>query len=325
MIIDADAHWMPPTEIFKDCLSDSLAQNYQRNNNAYFSSIQNYKSRLCVLKVDKQLLNFYGDTVGLQYSSHAGRAVKMATAYNHALDKLCQENKEFDYTAWLPLQDLNASESLLDNECAGNSFAIHIGEQVPWGFTPKYHRLFSKIAEKNLPVYLHFSGHYDFPLGWDQDLDPQYANYHSKYPTRANAGVGESPTWKITIASLILSGILEKYNLKIILAEQGLEWIPEFCNTMLTVSSTDPIPYFKKFFWFTTEIEEKNFLCISKSLGFDRLLFATDWPHGTSDIGGSNMFKDVDLLNSMLSDNCISQEEYNQITHQNYIHLNDKK
>ena len=94
---------------------------------------------------------------------------------------------------------------------------------------------------------------------------------------------------------------------------------------MMQLSNTDPMPYFKQFFWFTTEIEETNFLSISESLGFDRVLFATDWPHGTDDIGGANMYHDVVLLNSILSNNMITQEDYALMTHQNYINLKSKK
>ena len=84
------------------------------------------------------------------------------------------------------------------------------------------------------------------------------------------------------------------------------------------------LPYFQKFFWFTIEPEQPGFLERAYELGFDRLLFATDWPHGQMDIGGANMLYDSDLLKKMLSDNKFTQHQYNQLTHLNYIDLKNR-
>jgi predicted TIM-barrel fold metal-dependent hydrolase len=326
MIIDADAHFAPPVEIFKNVFSDTEYQDYQKNNGSYVQGISKYKDSLVNdIKVDRQLLNFYGPSLGMSYATNFEQAQKIANSYNGYLEMLCRDNTEFDYTAWLPFQDIDYCNSIIDDACVQNAFAAHLGEQIPWGFIPEYRNLFSRIAKNKIPVYLHFAGHWDFPRQWKSNIDSRYQKIHDKYPVRPFTGEGQSVSvaWKTTLASFILSGILEDFDLKIIVAEQGIDWIPEFRETMMQLFHVDPLPYFQKFFWFTTEPEEPNFLPRAHELGFDRLLFATDWPH--DDPGGANMLSDVDCVKSMLADNDITQNQYDMMTFLNYSNLKNRR
>jgi len=326
MIIDADAHWAPPAEVFQSCLSHETLAFYQEINCCFFLEIEENKKNLQTkLKVDRQLLNFYGPSIGLQYQICPTTSAKLAESYNKHLQKICEIHKVYDYTSWLPLQDVAISEQMLDSPEVQSSFAIHVGEQIPWGFLNTHQTIFSSIGKQNIPIYLHFAGHNDFFSSWNSDLDRRYFDWHALYPTNPKATVGNNPTWKITLASFILSGMLEKFNLRIVLAEQGLQWIPEFCNSFRKQTGIDAYPYLKEFFWFTTEPEETNFLSIAKDIGFDRVLFATDWPHGAMDIGGANMLRDVDLINTMKLNNLLSFDEYNLFTNQNYLRLKNRQ
>jgi hypothetical protein len=66
----------------------------------------------------------------------------------------------------------------------------------------------------------------------------------------------------MSIASIILGGVLTRYpDLKIVVAERDINWISQFQQDMLELTDIDPLPFFKKNFWFTTEPES-----ISKAL-----------------------------------------------------------
>jgi predicted TIM-barrel fold metal-dependent hydrolase len=102
-------------------------------------------------------------------------------------------------------------------------------------------------------------------------------------------------------------------------AEQGLSWIGFMRKKMLDAGFADPLPYFQKNFFFTTEPEETNFVSNANLIGWDRLLFATDYPH--NDPGGRHRFSDVNLINKFLTENKISQQQFDLLTHQNYLSL----
>jgi predicted TIM-barrel fold metal-dependent hydrolase len=85
---------------------------------------------------------------------------------------------------------------------------------------------------------------------------------------------------------------------------------------MLNSGMKDPLPYFQRNFWFTTEPESCTFIQDAEFLGWDRLLFATDYSHH-SDIGGKNHLHDVEILKNLP----VSQCELNQFSSGNYLQL----
>jgi predicted TIM-barrel fold metal-dependent hydrolase len=78
----------------------------------------------------------------------------------------------------------------------------------------------------------------------------------------------------------------------------------------------DPLPNFKHNFWFTIEVEEENFIQNAQLVGWDRLLFATDYPH--NDIGGLNQYCDVDMLTQLLKEKKLTQSNFDAVTYKNY-------
>jgi predicted TIM-barrel fold metal-dependent hydrolase len=150
-------------------------------------------------------------------------------------------------------------------------------------------------------------------LPWSWDKNENYLKLRKAWPYPTDV-------WAINIAGMITEGVLDKYpNLKIIVAEQGLNWIGAMQVKMLDAGLPDPVPYFQKNFFFTVEPEEQQFLKNASVIGWNRLLFATDYPH--NDIGGRNRFNDVDLLGRFLNENKITQSQYDLLTHQNYLSL----
>jgi len=72
-------------------------------------------------------------------------------------------------------------------------------------------------------------------------------------------------------------------------------------------------------FWYTIEPEMPHFLSMAQNLGYDRLLFATDWPHDR-DIGGRNSRHDVSTVNALPIDESARQTIFSN----NYNFLRQK-
>jgi predicted TIM-barrel fold metal-dependent hydrolase len=142
-----------------------------------------------------------------------------------------------------------------------------------------------------------------------------------KYPPPRFHGKGL--TWVVAIMSFITSGLLDRFpDLRIISTEHGLNWISELRVWCSQNHLPDPLPYFQKNFWFTAEIEEPNFLANARLLGWDRLLYATDYPH--NDPGGANRYNDLTMIETLLSQKELTASDFDFVTHQNYIRLYDR-
>jgi predicted TIM-barrel fold metal-dependent hydrolase len=97
-----------------------------------------------------------------------------------------------------------------------------------------------------------------------------------------------------TMSNFMVSGILDKYeNLKIGLIESGIGWVPfvlemlehQF-DEMRTIEDHGlrrrPKEYFAKNFWVSFWFEQFAPAHMLEEIGFDRVLFETDFPHPTS-------------------------------------------
>ena len=149
----------------------------------------------------------------------------------------------------------------------------------------RYWKLYEAAARNNLPVGIHFGGTGGRPLtgaGWPS----HYLEDHAGMPQAFQAQV----------ISLVCEGVFERFpELKIVLIEGGLAWIPplawrldrswERLREEVPYLSHPPSSYIRKHFWITTQpMEEppqgKYFWQLLEQLDSnDRLLFATDYPH----------------------------------------------
>jgi predicted TIM-barrel fold metal-dependent hydrolase len=96
------------------------------------------------------------------------------------------------------------------------------------------------------------------------------------------------------MSNLMVSGILDKYpNLKIGLIESGAGWVPfwleamehqldEFRTAENRGLKLRPKEYFKRHFWVTFWFETFAPTKMLETIGVDKLLFETDFPHPTS-------------------------------------------
>lgn len=282
-----------------------------------------YSSGKNIVKVDRQLINASFKDIQAQYLTEKSLAVDIMKHHNRMMLDFCQEKPRFDANAWLALQDLDASMQELEHIIPKGFFGVRLEDNIPWGFLKQFHEVFEICEKHNMPLYLHLTSFVHAPIDWKWDYtSARYQQILKVWPIKPFIQDLKF-NWLPALASLITEGVLEKYpNIRFVTTEHGLEWIPEFLEIFKEQGWPDPLPYFKKNFWFTTEPEEPNFLEIANLIGWDRLLFATDYPH--NDGFGDNRFNDVDLVTGMKDSGQISVEDFDLFTHKNYQKLKDR-
>ena len=152
--------------------------------------------------------------------------------------------------------------------------------------SPFWEEVFEICNATGLPINYHLNASLDANsaiwdnLGFDQRL-PIHALLHH---------VGCAAT----MSNFMVSGILDKYpNLKIGLIESGTGWVPFWLEAMehqldefrtmenrkLKLRAKE---YFKRHFWVSFWFESYAPKHMLEEIGFDRVMFETDYPHPTS-------------------------------------------
>ncbi len=308
MIIDADAHFTPElTPNTGNSYADAWIKNYLDRKQGHFSTTSQRRQELQLLGVDRQLLNPMGKSLELFYDIDPEIAPYVMRSWNDAMIEIVESNNCFDTNIWLALQNVDASLLEIDRMLDKKFFGIHVSESPCWGFIKELEPIFKKVNQHQIPWYVHLTVNND-NLFYAQSVPEKYRNLQQQWIKKP---------WMFSLASLILGGTLDRYpNLKIVVVERDIDWISEFCQKFEQECLLDPMPYLKKNFWFTIEPEKSTFLQNANQLGFDRLLFATDWPHD-KDMGGANSLHDVETVNSLNLD----LENQNQIYYKNYLSL----
>lgn len=148
----------------------------------------------------------------------------------------------------------------------------------------RYWPIYEAAQAANLPIGIHAFGYGGWPVtggGW--------ASYYIEEM------VGHSQAQQSLLISMIFEGVFERFpNLKIVLVEAGLAWGASLTWRMdrqfdklrreTPHLRLKPSEYMKRNVWFTTqpieEPEPRNHLAEAiEWIGWDRILFATDYPH----------------------------------------------
>lgn len=154
------------------------------------------------------------------------------------------------------------------------------------GISPFWEEIFDICNATGTPLNFHLNASLDANsaiwdnLGFDQRL-PIHALIHH---------VGCAAT----MSNFMVSGILDKYpNLKIGLIESGMGWVPfwleamehqlsEFRTAQNRGLKMRPTEYFKRHFWVSFWFEDYAPRHMLETIGVDRVMFETDYPHPTS-------------------------------------------
>jgi predicted TIM-barrel fold metal-dependent hydrolase len=148
----------------------------------------------------------------------------------------------------------------------------------------RYWPVYAAAAEAGLPVGIHAFGYGGWPIG--------AGGWGSYYLEEA---VGHAQAQQALLTSLIFEGVFERWpTLKVVLVEAGIAWGAALAWRMdrqwaklrkeTPHLKRPPSEYLKQNVWFTTqpieEPEPRSHLAEALDwLGWDRVLFATDYPH----------------------------------------------
>ncbi len=148
----------------------------------------------------------------------------------------------------------------------------------------RYWPIYEAAEECGLPMGLHPAGNGAHPstgAGWPT----YYMQEHYAFGANMQGNV----------VSMVFEGVFERFpKLKVALIESGFTWIPAICWRMdrhwermrheVPHLKRPPSEYVREHFWFATQPMEEpenpaDLVDIIDWIGWDRLLFSTDYPH----------------------------------------------
>ena len=148
----------------------------------------------------------------------------------------------------------------------------------------RYWPIYQAAVAAGLPIGMHVSGvngHSSTGAGWPSFY---FEDHHLNVQSMASM-----------LASLTLEGVFERFpGLKVVLIESGFAWVPALCWRLdrhwarmrdeVPHVKRPPTEYIREHVWWTTQpIEEpedpEDLLHLIDWIGWDRLLFSTDYPH----------------------------------------------
>lgn len=148
----------------------------------------------------------------------------------------------------------------------------------------RYWPIYEAAAEANLPVGVHAFGYGGSPItstGWPS----HYIEEMTGHAQSSQAG----------LASLVIEGVFERFpTLRMIIVEAGFAWAPSLAWRLDKAWKTlraetphlkmSPSEYIRRQVWWTTQPMEEpdpreHLLDTINWIGWDKLLFATDYPH----------------------------------------------
>jgi uncharacterized protein len=186
----------------------------------------------------------------------------------------------------IPFEDAKASVVEIDGRVRDRSFAqiqLTSRSTEPLG-RPRYWPIFEAAAHHGLPIGLH--------IGGEAGYAPTAAGWPSFY-IEDHHGLIHSMQCQAT--SMVLEGVFERFpTLKVIMIEGGFAWIPplgwrldrhwEKMRGEVPHLKRPPSAYMRQNLWVSTQPmeEPENPEDLRRTLswiGWDRILFATDYPH----------------------------------------------
>ena len=252
----------------------------------------------------EQLLDRWGISFGLLHFLFPGAMDQRNQSFGNALARALNEWQVEHWTRHerrlkagiiLPGEDADAAVAEIEHwaghtTAGGGDFvqvalATHTIELLG---RRRYWRIYEAAAAAGLPLCLHtmgYNGRAVTPAGWPSF----YVEEHHEVAI----------SQQTVVASLILEGVLERIpDLKVVIVEAGFAWVPGFAWRLdhywsrfrdeLEHVTRPPSETIRERFWFTCqpadEPEKPEQLRQTMDwMGWDRLLFATDYPHWDMD------------------------------------------
>jgi predicted TIM-barrel fold metal-dependent hydrolase len=196
------------------------------------------------------------------------------------------KEKRLKASVVVPYEDGAASAAEIDRRAGHPDFAqvlLLSRTAEPLG-QRRYWPIYEAAARADLPVGIHAFGYGGSPLtggGWP--------SYYIEEMT------GHAQCTQALLASMVIEGVFERFpTLRVVLIEAGFAWLPSLTwrldkHVMRMRDETPhlkrlPSEYIREHVWLTTQpMEEpeprRHLLDTIEWIGWDRLLFATDYPH----------------------------------------------
>lgn len=224
----------------------------------------------------------------------AGQNLELSAALSRALnewqiDEWTSKDDRLKASIVVPYED-GATAAKEIEHYAGSSNRSHFAQVLLMSRTAepmgqrRYWPIFAAAEAAGLPVGVHAFGYGGQPVtggGW-----PSY------YMEEMS---GHAQCCAALLQSMVYEGVFERFpKLKLVLIESGFAWLPSLCWRLDKVYKTLrselphlkrlPSEYIRERVWFTTqpmdEPEKRRHLNdIIDWMGWDRLIFATDYPH----------------------------------------------
>lgn len=317
MIIDCDAH-LATLNCFDRLNDQDWRHSYVNDNKGNIIPIEQHISEAKdKLGLQKQVINFFGGSVGLGYSVPASLGREVMQVYNdHMINVMLQSNNFLTANAWLSLQDVPACLEAMKAIANNNFFGYFIDDTIPWGRIDAVRPIFQRAHDQGMPMYIHIVGGKGMhgERVWDYGYNKVMVALKQREWT-AQCKVDPVDMFLLVMVSLLECDWWDSMpTLKIVIAERGIDWINPLRAFMIEQGRPDPLPRLQKNFWFSTEPEHMDFKKHGDLIGWDRLLFATDHGHGGMDCGGWNYGRDIETIRSL----GLTQEQTDQLTHKNF-------
>jgi predicted TIM-barrel fold metal-dependent hydrolase len=287
------------------------------------------KKNLNALGIDKNIINPFNYMMGLSYRIDIELSKALNQNWNNKIQKICLNEDRFWPLISIPFQnkDINFNIKMIEDGLENGSVGITMGEHFTyadnclgrmWGMCEWMDPFWFHANEHQYPIFFHAIDCWYDGLRWFKKSNSKVKNnwvkIHQKLMPLLTTDIWENdpenlnltmipkiiPHYQLSFASLIVSGVLDNYpNLRLVWAERGISWVIPTLNLLSELLNRDCSVYLKN--WsFTCEPEWDNFAEDAKKIGYDHLLFASDYPH--YDPSGRNRDNDISCIMSLDTD-----------------------
>jgi predicted TIM-barrel fold metal-dependent hydrolase len=234
----------------------------------------------------------YGILIPLATRGPEQRNLDYCAAYCAALNDwqieyFVRKDKRLRASILVPYEDGPAAAAEIER-CAGDADFAQI-QIPPRTMEPlgrkKYWPMFEAAARTGRPIGIHVGGAAGHAQGAGTGWPSYYIEEHHTYVQAMQAAV----------TSMVIEGVFERFpDLKLALIESGFGWLPPLAwrldkqwkrlKAEVPHLKRAPSEYIRDHIWGTTRpIEEPpragDLLATMEWIGFDRIMFSTDYPH----------------------------------------------
>ncbi len=213
-------------------------------------------------------------------------------------DAVCQAMNRWQVAEWtepeprlkgsllVPYEDGEASAAEIERWAGHKDYVqvLLLSRTAEPAGQKRYWPIYRAASEAGLPVGIHAFGFGGYPVsgsGWPSFYIEDM--------------VGHAQSCQTMLTSMVMEGIFERFpKLKIVVVEAGFAWLPSLCWRLDKLwhrlraetphLKRPPSEYIREHVWLTTQPMEEpepkaRVLDTIAWIGWDRLLFATDYPH----------------------------------------------